>query len=165
MKPILVVLNASFLFLTAAMYLGTGWSLWLFQFQVTPNLTPANYYYAFVPQVESAGTFFTWMTALMMVSAIIMLIFEWKGPMRWVPIIVLVSVTIATLFTVWYIFPYNDAMKAGITDPVVLQTTLNKWISLNRVRILLWSVEWFAMMVYFGRRGYQAVVAMEAAQS
>lgn len=163
MKPLLVVLNASFLFLTAAMYLGTGWSLWLFQFQVAPKLTPATYYYAFVPQVETAGTFFTWMTSLMMISAIIMLIVEWKGPMRWVPIIVLVSVTAATLYTVWYIFPYNDAMKAGITDQQVLQATLDKWISMNRIRILLWSVEWFAMMVYFGRRAYQTIVATQTA--
>lgn len=159
MKPILTVLNASFLFLTSSMYLGTGWSLWLFQFQAAPHLTPATYYYAFVPEVETAGTFFTWMTALMMISAIIMIWIEWKGPMRWAPIIVLASVTLATLFTVWYIFPYNDAMKAGITDPVVLQSTLNKWISLNRVRIILWSVEWFATMVYFGRRTYQAIQA------
>jgi hypothetical protein len=157
MKALFTVLNASFLSLTSAMYLGTGWSLWLFQFQVAPKLTPATYYYAFVPQVESAGTFFTWMTSLMILSAIVMLVIEWKGGMRWVPILVIVSVTAAPLPTIWYIFPYNDAMKAGITDPMLLQTTLAKWISLNRVRIVLWSVEWVATTCYFARRTYQFI--------
>ena len=52
----------AFLFLCVSMYFGTGWSLWLFSFPVTPQLTPAIYYLQFVPQVTAATEFFTQMT-------------------------------------------------------------------------------------------------------
>ena len=116
MKAAISVWNASFLFLTTAMYLGTGWSMWLFQFPIAPHLSPDTYYWAFVPQVASATTFFTWMTSLMMLSALIMIWLEWKGGIRWVPIVVLLAVLTATGLTVKFIFPYNNAMSAGIRE-------------------------------------------------
>ena len=162
MKAALTVWNASFLFLTTAMYLGTGWSMWLFQFPVAPHLTPDTYYWAFVPQVASATTFFTWMTSLMMLSALIMIWLEWKTDMRWVPIVVLLAVLTATGLTVKFIFPYNNAMSAGIHDPVQLQEILTKWIAWNKVRVSLWTVQWAAMMWYFGRRAWQGIHATQA---
>lgn len=159
MKATLTVWNASFLFLTTAMYLGTGWSMWLFQFPVAPQLTPSTYYWVFVPQVASATTFFTWMTSLMMLSALIMIWLEWKTDMRWVPIVVLLAVLTATGLTVKFIFPYNNAMSAGIHDPGQLQDILTKWMTLNKVRVSLWTVQWAAMMWYFGRRTYEAVIS------
>ena len=162
MKAALAVWNASFLFLTTAMYLGTGWSMWLFQFPVASHLTPETYYWAFVPQVASATTFFTWMTSLMMLSALIMIWLEWKTDMRWVPIVVLLAVLTATGLTVKFIFPYNNAMSAGIHDPVQLQKILAKWIALNKVRVSLWTVQWTAMMWYFGRRTWQALRSTQA---
>src|SRR5579863_4079300 len=159
MKPVALLTNSCFLFLTTAMYLGTGWSLWLFQFPVAPHLTPANYYWAYVPQVEAATRFFTVMTELMIASSLVMIWAEWKGGLRWVPIVVLASVLAATGLTIWFIVPYNDAMAAGIKDPVALQSLLAKWINLNRVRILIWTVQWAAMMFYFARRAWAAVKA------
>jgi hypothetical protein len=153
-------LNASFLFLTAAMYLGTGWSMWLFQFPVAPHLTPATYYWIFVLPVDNATNFFTYMTGLMIATALLMIWFEWKSGMRWVPIVVLLAVLIATGVTVKFIFPYNDAMRAGIKDPVQLQSILAHWTSLNKVRVLLWTLQWVAMMGYFGKRTYQAIRAV-----
>jgi hypothetical protein len=162
MKATLTVLNASFLFLTTAMYLGTGWSMWLFQFPVAPHLTPVTYYWVFVPQVASATTFFTWMTSLMIASALIMLWLEWSGGIRWVPIVVLLAVLVATGLTIWLIFPYNNAMTAGIKDPAQLQSILSSWMGLNRVRVILWSVQWAAMMYYFGRRAWQAISSAQS---
>ena len=159
MKQILIVLNATFLMLTASMYLGTGWSLWLFQFQSAPHMTIDNYYWTFVPQVQAASVFFTWMTSLMIVSLIIMIWVEWKTDMRWIAILVLLSLLAATGFTVWYIFPYNDTMESHITDPALLTATLDKWISLNRVRVILWTVEWAGMMWYFAKRAWQGLQA------
>jgi len=151
------VINSSFLFLTTAMYLGTGWSMWLFQFPVAPRLTPDTYYWAFVPQVASATTFFTWMTSLMMLSALIMIWLEWKNGVRWVPIVVLLAVLAATGLTVKFIFPYNNAMTAGIHDQAQLQEILSKWMALNKVRVSLWTVQWASMMWYFGRKACQAL--------
>jgi hypothetical protein len=162
MKPVFATLNASFLFLTTAMYLGTGWSLWLFQFPAVPHLTPDTYYWAFVPQVASATAFFTWMTSFMMLSALIMTWLEWKGGVRWVPIVVLLAVLAATGLTVKFIFPYNNAMSAGIHDQGQLQEILAKWMTLNKVRVCLWTVQWASMMWYFGQKAYQALRSTQA---
>ncbi len=152
MKQGLLVASHSVLFLCTSMYLGTGWSLVLFSFPVAPHLTVGNYYYVFVPQVQAATEFFTSMTKLMIVLCIIMLIAEWKTSLRWVPIVVLLAVLAATGLTIMYIFPYNDVMSKGITDPAELQTVLAHWMSLNKIRVALWTVQWVAMMFYFARK-------------
>jgi hypothetical protein len=150
----LLRLNAAFLFLMVSMYLGTGWSMILFSFPVVPQLTPANYYLVFVPEVDAATRFFTLMTKVMSVSALIMIWGEWHNRMVWVPIVVLLSVIAATWLTVQFIFPYNAAMTAGIKDQQELGRTLGHWMTLNRVRVGLWTVQWGAMMFYFARRTY-----------
>lgn len=150
MKPSLRALNHSLLFLCVSMYLGTGWSLILFSFPVVPQLTVENYYLQFVPHVQAATRFFTYMTMAMIVFAGVMVVTEWKTGFRWVPITVLAAVLAATGLTVRWILPLNAIMAAGITDPAVLADTLRPWLALNRLRVALWSVQWVAMMVYFG---------------
>ncbi len=157
MKPLLTVLNASFLFWSTAIYLGTGWSMWLFSFPVVPHLTPDNYYWVFVPQVAYATKFFTPLTYLMIASSLLMLWLEWKGGIRWVPIVVLLGVCIAGWVTVQFIFPYNRLMTAGIHEQSQVQSILATWTKLSELRIVLWTIEWAAMMYYFARRAYQAI--------
>lgn len=128
--------------------------MWLFQFPVASHLTPANYYWVFVPQVAAATSFFTTMTWLMILSSFVMIWAEWKTGLRWVPVVVLLGVFVATGLTIWFIFPYNDLMTAGIKDPTQLQSILASWIKLNRIRILVWTVQWAAMMFYFARRAW-----------
>ena len=150
MKDKFLTLNHSTLFLCTSMYLGTGWSLVLFSFPITSKLTIDNYYLQFVPQVTAATNFFTYMTQLMIVLSIIMIIAEWRTQYRWFPITVLVSVFISTTLTILYIFPYNNAMREGITDPEILKSTLNSWMFLNKLRVGLWTIQWLSMMTYFG---------------
>lgn len=149
MKGLFLTLNSSFLFLCVSMYLGTGWSMVLFSFPMTPQLTVDTYYLPFVLPVEAATQFFTVMTKLMMVSCAIMSIAEWHTWRRWIPLIVLTTVIAATVLTVHWIFPHNAAMKAGIKDPVFLRQTLQTWMGLNKIRVGLWTVQWAAMMIYF----------------
>jgi hypothetical protein len=156
-KPLarkLFILNHSILFACASMYFGTGWSLILFNFVVAPDLTVDNYYMQFVPQVTAATVFFTYMTMVMMVTAGIMIVAEWKTHFRWVPIIVLLAVFAATGLTIVYILPYNELMREGITDPVILRDTLDKWMTRNRIRVSFWTVQWVSMMVYFALKAY-----------
>jgi len=155
-KTTLLVLNSVFLFACASMYLGTGWSLILFSFPIVPQLTPANYYLAFVPEVAAATHFFTGMTIAMLVSAIIMAIAEWKTGYLWAPVVVLLAVVAATVLTERSIFPLNTQMSAGIKDPGELQTILAHWTGLNKVRVWMWTAEWAAMMAYFACRARSA---------
>ena len=158
MPPWLRIANAALLFLCCSMYFGTGWSMGLFSFPIRPQLTVDNYYLVFVPEVAAATNFFTYMTSVMMLSAALMIYTEWRSWLRAVPIVVLVAVTASTALTIVWIFPYNDAMTAGIKDPAVLAATLLAWMNLNWARISLWTVMWAAMMLYF------AVLAVAALQ-
>jgi len=156
MKRKLLAVNHSILFLCVSMYLGTGWSLILFSFPIAPQLTVENYYLQFVPQVAAATKFFTYMTSLMIVLGVIMTIAEWKTGFRWVPLVVLAAVVAATGLTMIFIFPLNEAMSKGLTDPGQLKDVLSQWMFLNKIRVGLWTVQWFSLMVYFARQFIRA---------
>jgi hypothetical protein len=159
MKERLLILNHALLFLCASMYLGTGGSLVLFSFPIAPQLTTQNYYLQFVPQVTAATAFFTTMTKVMLATACIMLFAEWRQVTRWVPIVVLLSVIASTVLTLIWIFPLNQAMADHIQDPGQLKTVLSAWMNLNRIRAVLWLIQWCSLMAYFAywaRRGRYA---------
>jgi len=146
---VLRALNHSFLFLCTSMYFGTGWSMVLFTFPIAPQLNINNYYLQFVPQVTTATEFFTYMTMAMSAASVVMLFLEWKSSLRWVPIVVMAGIIAATGLTVESILPLNAKMAAHITDPVLLKDILDTWMSLNKIRVALWSIQWAAMMIFF----------------
>ncbi len=145
----LLSINKLILFACTSMYFGTGWSLILFSFPIASELTPDNYYMQFVPQVQAATKFFTYMTMVMMASSIVFAIGEWKTNVKWYPIIIFVLVVLATALTIYFIFEYNQQMEDGITDPVVLQDVLKKWTFLNKIRVSIWTLQWLTLAVYF----------------
>lgn len=151
-----LALNHTLLFVCTAMYFGTGWSLVLFNFVVAGQLTVDNYYLQFVPQVTAATAFFTGMTLVMLATAAVMTWAEWRTRYRWVPVVVLLGVVAATALTMVFILPYNETMAAGITDPAELSETLASWMTLNRVRVGLWTVQFGAMLFYFASRAFRA---------
>ena len=145
----LLTINKVILFACTSMYFGTGWSLILFSFPIATELTPDNYYMQFVPQVQAATKFFTYMTMVMMASSVIFAIGEWKTKVKWYPIIIFVLVVLATALTIYFIFEYNQQMEDGITDPVLLQDILKNWMFLNKIRVSIWTLQWLTMAVYF----------------
>jgi hypothetical protein len=145
-----LILDALVLFACVSMYLGTGWSLVLFSFPGAKKLTPANYYDQFVPQVTRATQFFTWMTSVMSVAAVVAIVWERSSWYVAAPAVVLASILAATGLTIKFIFPYNKRMAEHITDAAELQRVLGKWMSLNVIRVLLWTVQWIAMAVWLG---------------
>ena len=149
LKNYILLAVYAFLFLCISMYVGTGWSPVLFSFPVAPKLTIGTYYLQFVPQVTAATAFFTTMTKAMIAANLVMLVAEWRTRLRWVPIVVLLAVIAATGLTIKWILPLNAIMAQGITDPAQLQEILTRWIMLNKWRVALWTIQWFAMMTYF----------------
>jgi Mn2+/Fe2+ NRAMP family transporter len=147
-----LILDATLLLLCASMYLGTGWSLVLFSFPSRATLRVDNYYDQFVPPVERATRFFTWMTTVMIAAAIVLIVADRSSAYVIAPAIVLASVIAATALTIKFIFPYNKQMEARITDEHELQSVLGKWMRLNWIRVSLWTVQWFAIAGYFAFR-------------
>jgi hypothetical protein len=145
-----LAINNLFLFLCTAMYLGTGWSLVLFSFPIVPKLRPDNYYDQFVPQVTAATKFFTVMTVLMAVSAILMIIGGPQGGQRLLGAVVLAAIVAATVLTVVAILPDNAKMAAGIKTQAELDTILRRWMARNRIRVGLWTLQWAAVACWFG---------------
>jgi hypothetical protein len=152
MKDALLGVDYALLLACVAMYFGTGWSLLLFSFPVAPDLTPANYFLQFVPQVRAATRFFRPMTVVMLAAACVMLVAEWRSNLVWVPAVVIVAVVAATWLTVRLIFPLNTVMADHIADQVTLDRTLGRWMYLTRVRTGLWTVEFAAMAIFFAVR-------------
>ncbi len=148
MHGTLIILNDVFLLACCSMYFGTGWSLVLFSFPTAKDLTIDNYYDQFVPQVTAATKFFTWMTGVMIVAAVVMTVSEWHHRV-WAPLIVLGAVIAATSLTELALLPLNKVMEGHIRDQKLLDATLARWIALNRIRIGLWSLQWLAMAAYF----------------
>lgn len=116
--PRLLLLNHVVLLLCASIYLGTGVSLALFRFPLEP-----------------ATHFFTYMTVLMLICAVIMLATEWLSGLRWVPVVVLLALIAAAALSHFAIAPQGN------------------W---SRVRIALWVVQWAAMAYWFYRMAWQA---------
>lgn len=154
--PRLLLLNHVVLLLCCSIYLGTGLSLVFFQLPLEPQLTIANYHLIFVAPVTAATHFFTYMTIVMLICAVIMLATEWLSGLRWPPAVVLIGVITATLLTVWGIIPLNNELAAGVTDPARLKAVFHEWANLNRVRFALWIIQWAAMAYWFYRMALQA---------
>ena len=154
--PRLLLLNNAFLFLCCSIFLGTGVSLVFFHLPLEPQLTVDNYYVVLIEPVENATVFFTYVTVLMLIAALIMLGSEWLSGLKWPPIIVLLSVITATVMAYTLLFPINEELEAGVTDNVRLATLLAQWADYNRLRVTLWFLQWAAMMFYFYALARQA---------
>ena len=154
--PRMLLLNHVLLLLCCSIYIGTGVSLVFFQFPLEPKLTVDNYYLIFIEPVTNATRFFTYMTIVMMVCAVIMLFTEWFSGLRWVPVVVLLAVVASTVLTMMIIIPLNKELAAHVTDPARLKIVFGQWANMNRVRVSLWAVQWAAMAYWFYRLAYQA---------
>jgi hypothetical protein len=154
MKRALYLLNNSLLFMGASIYFGTGWSTAIFQFPVMALMTPDNYYLHFIPQIDAATNFFTFLVTLMVVTGMVMTVGEWKTRFRWIPIVVLLAVIGATCLTYFVVFPVNDILRAGVKDQQQLASLIDRWKMLTQVRVGIWSLEWALMMFYFAASTY-----------
>lgn len=144
-----LIFDASLLLACASMYLGTGWSLVLFSFPSASSLSVDNYFEQFVPPVRRATRFFTWMTMVMLATAIVLIVAERNNTYVAAPAVLFVGVVAATGLTIKFIFPYNKQMAAGINDELTLQNVMRKWMLLNWIRVSLWTVQWIAIAAYF----------------
>lgn len=153
-RPLL--LNNVVLFLCCSIYLGTGVSLVFFQLPLEPRLTPDNYAMIFVEPIANATQFFTVTVIIMLVTGLVMLLSEWFTGIRWVPIVVLLALAAASYTTVYLVFPYNDELRAGITDPERLRYVFSRWAAFTRLRLVFWAIEWASMMYWFYRMALQA---------
>ncbi len=125
MKGKLLAVNHACVFFGATLYCGVLWALHFFWFPSWEHLQVANYYDQFIPQTTAATKFFTVVVPIMLLCNVIMVIYEWKGRLRWVAIGSLLCVIAATWVGQLYIIPINKIMAVPITDQTQLTSLLN----------------------------------------
>jgi hypothetical protein len=152
-KGILLTINHTYAFFGATLYCGVLWSLHFFWYPTWRNLQVSNYYEQFIPQTDAATKFFTVVVPLMFLTLLIMVVTEWKGRVRWVPIAALLLLVAATYVGQAHIIPINKILAKHVTDQAQLTSYLEKWISLNEIRWVLTTLLWLVMMLYFILKG------------
>ena len=150
MKRTLLDINNAYIFFCASIYLGLFWSLHFFWFPHYPEtLNVNNYYDAIIPQTTTATKFFFITIPIMAAAILIMLITEWKGKLRWVPLAWIPGLLAPVLVQQIAIENVNDQFKAGITDPAQLQVLLDRWMYLNDIRWIILTIMWLITMYFF----------------
>lgn len=150
LKRTLLDINNAYIFFCSSVYLGLFWSLHFFWFPHYPQtLTPANYYDAIIPQTTTATHYFFVMIPIMGLAIAIMLITEWKGRLRWVPLAWIPGLLVPVYVQQHYIERVNDQFKAGVTDTGTLHELLTRWMALNDIRWVILTLMWFITMYFF----------------
>jgi len=149
LRGYLLVLNNSYTFFGATVYVGVLWALHFFWFPTWRTLTVANYYGQFVPQTTAATNFFWYVVPVMFVTLIIMIVTEWRTPFRWVSVLAFLWLSVASYVGQGLIIPINKILDTGITDGVQLSTLMSRWIFYNDIRWVLLTGMWLTMLYYF----------------
>lgn len=148
-KQILIDINNAYIFFCASIYLGLFWALHFFWFPNYPDtLTLDNYYEAIIPQTTLATEFFFITIPIMAVAILVMLITEWKTPLRWVPIAWIPGLLAPVIIQQAFIEDVNNQFIEGVTDEAVLQELLQEWMFLNDLRWIILTVMW-GITIYF----------------
>jgi hypothetical protein len=156
-KQILIDINNAYIFFCSSVYLGMFWTLHFFWFPHYPStLNISNYYDAIIPQTETATKYFFVTIPIMSVALIIMLITEWKGKLRWVPLLWIPGLLIPVVIQQKFIEDINNQFKAGITDMTVLQELLKQWMFYNDARFYILTIMWAVTMYFFIAKAHRS---------
>ena len=138
------------LLLFASFYLGFGMSMAIFQFPGALERTkPDQFPQRFGGPVKMAVAFLTVWSTLMIIGGLLLTIAEWdEGGYRWGPLVYLIATVVATCITVFVIFPVNRVLNTPTDDAISFRATLARWIRLNLLRTVIWSIEWLAIALW-----------------
>lgn len=150
LKQTLIDINNAYIFFCASIYLGLFWALHFFWFPNYPDtLTIDNYYEAIIPQTTLATEFFFITIPIMAVAIGVMLITEWKTPLRWVPIAWIPGLLAPVVIQQAFIEDVNNQFIEGVTNETLLQELLQEWMFLNDLRWIILTVMWLITMYFF----------------
>lgn len=139
------------LLLFASIYLGVGFTQVVMLFPGALETTKAaDFSERFAAPVRRAVAYFAVQSTLMVAGSVALTVAEWdQGGYRWGPLVYLAMTVGATAFTVVFILPVNRALYEEITDEREFTRLLTRWVQLNVVRAGMWTIEWFAIALWF----------------
>lgn len=149
MKNILLNINSGYTFFVSSMHMGLMTSLVLFWYASWNGLTIDTIQNNFGIPATLATKLFIILIPIMMITACIMIISEWKTPLIWPSIIALIGIMGSTAMAKYFLFPINDIIYAGVKTNEELKTLLLKWMVLNNWRVFFSVLTWLAMFAFY----------------
>lgn len=141
----------------ASVYMGLWCALHIIWYPSWKNVTLDNVMGQFINPINYAITFFTILVSVMTVTNIILIIAEWKSKYRWLLIFNLLLLFIVTYLFKSTILPVINEIKAGLPSEAALTEKMTKWMFLNDIRWVFYSVIWSLFMFYFINKKYEKV--------
>ena len=150
LKNILLNINSGYTFFVSSMHMGLMVSLVLFWYDSWAGLTLDTIQNNFGIPAQLATDLFVILIPIMMITATIMIITEWKTPvLRWAAVVVLIGIMGSTAMAKYFIFPVNDIIYAGVKTDEELKSLLLKWMELNNWRVFFSVLTWLAVFTFY----------------
>ncbi len=151
-QPHAISLHFGILLGCVSIYMGVGWFMWVFSFPSAPLLTPENMGVVMLPQVAAATRLFTFLVTLMVVLEALLIWQVWRTPFRWHAILAILLLVAATAVHLIYLKPINDELAAHAPTLARLQELVVPWVSHNRIKVVLWNLEWLNLALALVRQ-------------
>lgn len=147
-KKVLVGTNHILLMFGTTVYMGVLWALHYFWYPSWEVMNVTNVQDHFILPTSAATRFFTIVVPIMFLTSLVMIWLEWKTKFRWLAVIGLLGVVVATAVGQILIIPVNKTIAAGV-EPAELSGLLERWMQLNDIRWISVTIMWLALMIYF----------------
>ncbi len=148
-KNILLNINSGYTFFISSIHMGLMTSLVLFWYSSWSGLTIDTIQNNFGIPAILATKLFVILIPIMMITSSIMIISEWKTPLKWPSIVVLIGIMGSTAMAKYFIFPINDIIYAGVGTNEELKILLVKWMDLNNWRVFFSVLTWLGMFTFY----------------
>jgi hypothetical protein len=155
LKNILLNINSGYTFFVSSIHMGLMTSLVLFWYSSWAGLTIDTIQNNFSIPAIAATKLFVILIPVMMITSTIMIITEWKTPLIWPSIVVLIGIMGSTAMAKYFIFPINDIIYAGVKTNAELKVLLIRWMGLNNWRVFFSVLTWFGMFTYYTMKAYR----------
>jgi hypothetical protein len=152
----LLMINNSYTFFVSSLHMGLMVSVLLFWYPTWISLTLTTIHENFSIPAKLATNLFIVLIPIMFITSAIMIISEWKTPLKWPAIVILLGSLGSTTMAYYFLFPLNDIIAAGVPTQAGLTEILKKWMVLNDYRVFFSVTTWFAVLVFFQMKISQA---------
>jgi len=153
MRPLILIVNHTFLFFGTTLYVGVLWALRFFWYPSWDTMTLAAVTDHFVGPTGAATKFFTIVVPIMFVTNLVLVVTERKQLGTLVPAALAFScIGAATYVGTRLIIPTNKLIAVATSDGE-LDILLQRWMDLNDIRFVLLTLMWLFMMQYFIAKG------------
>ena len=155
LKTVLLNINNGYTFFVASMHMGLMTALVLFWYPSWEGLKIDSIQNNFGIPAILATKLFVILIPIMMLTASIMIVSEWKTPLKWPAILVLIGIMGSTAMAKYFIFPINDIIYAGVKTNEELKVLLLRWMVLNNWRVFFSVLTWLSMFAFYTMNIYR----------